>query len=118
MSLAEVLELPRESLVPERFPAATRILRGFDPNDPSTSDSTPETALFGLELDERGAVQRWLMLIEAKDPPTAHEIHQKVNAPGGSFNYTSRTRRLQVTLFDADGTRLGHAPSEGSTRRR
>lgn len=114
MSLAEVLELPRESLVPERFPAAARVLEGFDSVGPSTSDSTPEAALFGLELDERGAVQRWLLLIEARDPPTTHEIHQKVNAPGGSFAYTSRTRLLQVTLFDAGGTRLGgstvHAP--------
>lgn len=109
MSLDQVLELPRAVLVPERFPGATRLLDGFDPPDPGAPDSAPERALFGLELDARGEVQRWLLLIEAKEPPAGGGMHQKVNAPGGSFDYVSRRRQIQVTLCDGDGQRLGES---------
>jgi len=109
MSVAEVLDLPRESLVPGRFPGAARLVAGFDSQDPSAPDSISETALFGLELDGRGAVERWLLLIEAKEPPAAGEMHQKVSAPSGSFVYPSRRRRVKVTLFDGDGRQLAQS---------
>lgn len=107
MPLAEVLELPRAPLVPERFAGAPGLLRGFDPGDPAAADSIPETALFGLELDARGRIQRWLLRLEAREPTAAAPtICQRINAPGGSLAYESRRRRLQVTLFDGAGRKL------------
>ncbi|MHC4514689.1 MAG: hypothetical protein ACYTGW_09430 [Planctomycetota bacterium] len=106
MSLAEVLELPREPLAPERFPGAAELIAGFDPQDPSAADSIPERALFGLELDYRGKARRWMLLVVADEPPGSRIIQQRVSAPGGALTYESRGRQVKVTLFDAGGGKL------------
>ncbi len=106
VSVTEVLE-QREPLVPDRFPGAARLLSGFDPQDPSANDSIPESILFGLELDLRGRIQRWLLKIEVREPFAPGIIHQQIKAPGGSLDYDSRRRRVQVTLLDSAGKKLG-----------
>ncbi len=109
-SWAQITDVPRTPLTGEHFPGAARLLAGFDRQDPAAADGIKERALFGLELDERGKVQRWLLLVEASEPPVPTRIiRQQLKAPGGSFTYESRTRPLRVRLFDADARKLGES---------
>ena len=109
-SWAEILHQLPTPLTLEGFPGASKLVRGFDSLDASVSDAVGERALFGLELDERGKTQRWLLLLEASEPPVATRIiRQNLKAPGGNFVYESRSRRLRVRLFDADARKLAES---------